>query len=139
MLQDLWIRSASVAILGTTLIVGTLIGCSRGPKIVPVSGKLTRNGQPVPNLEVNFLPTEGTLSVGVTDTAGQFKLGSMSHRDGAAVGTHTVFVTYNPPNELEGASPSNLNDILAKYGSKEVSPLKIVIAKAEKDLEIKLD
>lgn len=48
-------------------------------------------------------------------------------------------MTYNPPEDNAIASPSDLNDILAKYGSQEVSPLRINIAKAEKDLEIKLD
>ena len=135
MFQDLLIRCVSVAVLGTTLM-----GCNwRGPKIVPVSGKLTRNGKPVPHLEVNFLPAQGRPSVGVSDSTGQFKLGYTDKHEGATVGTHTVFVTYDPPQETESALPSNLNDILAKYGSKEVSPLKVDIAKAVSDLEIKLD
>ena len=135
MSQELLFRCASVLIFGTTLV-----GCfSRGPKIVPVSGKLTRNGQPVANLEVYFMPTQGRPSVGTSDPMGQFKLRFTREQEGASVGTHTVFVTFNPPDQSEYASPSDLNEILAKYGSKDVSPLKIEIAQAVKDLEIKLD
>lgn len=70
MTQDLLIRFVPVA-----LVASILIGCnSSGPQVVPVSGKLTHKGQPVPNFEVNFMPSEGQPSTGMSDTQGQFKL-----------------------------------------------------------------
>lgn len=117
-------------------------GCGGGgPRIVRVEGNLTRNGQPVPNLEVYFMPTTGRNSVGMADDKGHFKLGYTADQDGALVGTHTVFVVFNPP--MSGAervaAPADMRPILEKYGSKDTSPLKVEITKPVTDLEIKLD
>jgi hypothetical protein len=119
-----------------------LVGCdSGGPKIVRVSGVLTRNGKPVPNLEVYFMPTQGRPSVGMADDQGRFNLGYTHDQEGALVGTHTVFVVFNPPRSgaERVAPPADLRPILEKYQDKDTSPLKVEITKAVKDLEIKLD
>ena len=117
-------------------------GCGPGgPKIVPVSGVLTRNGKPVPNLEVYFMPIQGRNSVGMADDQGRFSLGYTVGQDGAVTGTHTVFVVYNPPmsGATQSAAPADMRPIIEKYGSAEKSPIKVEITKAVKDLEIKLD
>lgn len=123
-------------------ILVALAGCdSGGPKVVPVSGVLTRNGQPVPNLEVYFMPTHGRNSVGMADAQGRFTLGYTPDQEGALVGEHTVFVVFNPPQTgaERAVAPADLQPILKKYGSKDTSPLKIEIKKRESNLEIKLD
>ncbi len=125
------------------LFVGiALCGCgSGGPKIVKVSGVLTRNGKAVPNLEVYFMPTHGRNSVGMADEQGRFKLGYTADQEGALVGTHTVFVVFNPPQSgaERVAAPADVRPILEKYGSLEKSPIKVEITKAVSNLEIKLD
>jgi hypothetical protein len=139
MFQDLWIRTLSAVALVTSLVACN----SNHPRIVPVSGKLTRNGQPVANLEVHFVPEMGPASSGMSDAEGRFTLAYAPEEPGAAVGKNTVFVTFNPPDNPTGdrgfASPSNLNQILAKYGSKEISTLQVEIVKEVNDLELKLD
>ena len=92
-------KSATVLVLSAVLFLSLpLCGCdSGGPKIVNVSGTLTRNGKPVPNLEVYFMPTHGRNSVGMADNQGRFSLRYTADQDGAVVGTHTVFVVFNPP------------------------------------------
>lgn len=136
-------KSAIVLVLPAVLFFSlALCGCdSGGPKIVPVSGTLTRNGKPVPNLEVYFMPTEGRNSVGMADDQGRFSLGYTASQDGALVGTHTVFVVFNPPRSgaERVATPADLKPILDKYGSKETSPLQVEIKRAVNNLEIKLD
>src|SRR5262245_33842470 len=107
--------------------VAMLAGCSNdGPTIVPVSGVVTRNGKPVPNVEVYFMPAHGRNSVGTADDQGRFTLGYTPDQDGAVVGEHTVFVAYNPAmtTGTRQATPADLKPILDKYGSKEVSPIK---------------
>jgi hypothetical protein len=125
-----------------TVLAALLGGCSPGgPTVVPVSGVLTRNGKPVPNLEVYFMPTHGRNSVGMADENGRFTLGYTPDQDGALVGTHTVFVVFNPPQTTSErlAAPAEMRPILEKYGTMDTSPLRVEITKAVSDLEIKLD
>ena len=69
------------------------------------------------------------------------KVGYTASQDGALVGTHKVFVIFNPPRSgaERVAAPEDLRPILEKYGSKETSPLTVEIKKAVNNLEIKLD
>jgi hypothetical protein len=136
-------NSATVLVrIGLLMTIIAFSGCdSGGPKIVKVSGVLTRNGKPVPNLEVYFIPTHGRNSVGMADEQGRFKLGYTADQDGALVGMHKVFVVFNPPQTgaERVAPPADVRPILEKYGSKDTSPLTVEITRAVSDLEIKLD
>ncbi len=139
----------SLPVIAAALLVVTvpLCGCSRGPHVVPVSGTITRAGKPVARVIVNFLPTEGRPSWGMTDENGKFTLSYTREQDGALVGSHTVWVTYQArdPGEEQGLQdgtvslPKELTDILQVYGKQDTTPLKIEITKAETDLQIKLD
>jgi len=125
--------------VGSALLLAALAGCSSGgPDIVPVSGRVTRNGKPVPFVTVYFQPTSGRPSLGNCDADGRFKLGYTREQDGAKVDTHTVYVVYFPEGSA-GPAPPDFKDIYAKYGTPELSPLKIEVKKAMKDLEIKVD
>ena len=56
-------------------VVATISGCGDGgPRVVPVTGTVTRNGKPVPNLFINFMPEAGRPSWGHSDEQGQFTL-----------------------------------------------------------------
>ncbi|MDZ7618872.1 MAG: hypothetical protein U1E05_17850 [Patescibacteria group bacterium] len=74
-------------------------GCG-GVAAVPVSGRVTVNGQPLENVAVNFAPmaaegAEGPGSSGVTDADGHFTLKTIGQRraNGAVVGKHLVTVS----------------------------------------------
>jgi len=74
-----------------------LSGCSRGPKLVPVSGVVKVNGKPYPNAVVSFQPVgsknaenPGRGSVGITDENGRFTLQYDGQKPGALVGQHRV-------------------------------------------------
>ena len=52
-----------------------LSGCAgEGPEIVPVTGKVTYRGQPVPQLFLSFQPDNGRQSWGTSDDEGNFEL-----------------------------------------------------------------
>jgi len=127
------------------LAVIALVGCGRdGPSIVPVEGRLTYNGKPVPNLRVYFQPTDGRVSWGDTDSQGKFRLDYDEDYDGAKVGNHKVYVvdaaTLDPTIQAPpGGKPPEYGPILAKYGNIEITPLTLEIKKAVYDLELKLD
>jgi len=76
-----------------------LTGCSSGPgdmpKIAPVTGVVTIDGQPLPEAEILFQPASGRASTGLTDENGKYTL--MFNRDasGAKIGPHDVsIITY---------------------------------------------
>ena len=145
-------------VAGLLVILASVGGCSsqRGPEIVEVSGIVTRDGQPVPDLFLNFLPEDhryGRPSSAMTDANGRFRLEyGRDPKYGAQVGQHTVFVTNKsrPSNPLEednlitgrtkkAKTAIDYQAIFAKY-SRESTPLKhFEITEATDDLHLKLD
>jgi hypothetical protein len=91
------------------LLAGTLLGgCSKaGYKVVPVSGKVTLDGKPVPNLTVTFQPVAADSSagprpaaVGSTNDQGEYELtvpDPSGPKKGALVGKHRVAFTRSVP------------------------------------------
>jgi len=78
-----------------------LAGCSSGPKIVQVSGRVTwDDGKPVANAWVLFKPmgsrdnpNPGQTSTGRTDADGKYTLYIEKDRPGAVAGKHRVEIT----------------------------------------------
>lgn len=91
----------------TLLCFGSLLGAGCGgsddPATAAVSGKVTRNGQPVSGGTVMFSPQAsadkkgppGKPAAGEVGADGTFKLTTYTKEDGAVVGKHQV--TYTPP------------------------------------------
>lgn len=102
------LRIPSLAVVRLAVLSCLLIaGCGGGEdyEVVPVSGKVTLDGKPVPDLRITFQPqaTEnhanpGPGSYGITDKSGRFELAIAKPKGpGAVVGTHTVRITgYDP-------------------------------------------
>ena len=71
-------------------------GCGgSGPRLGRVQGKVTLNGKPLAEAEVNFQPTaEGTApSAGTTDADGRYELMYTFDTKGAVPGEHVVTIT----------------------------------------------
>ncbi len=81
--------------IGLLLAVATFIGCGgSGEPVGKVSGKVTLNGEPVPQASVMFEPVDGgRSSFGMTDADGTYQLTYMQENDGALVGEHLVRIT----------------------------------------------
>jgi hypothetical protein len=73
-----------------------LVGCGPKANIVPVSGRVTLDGQPMANVAINFGPLTGGLdgayaSYGKTDADGRYTLKLVEGgRPGASVGKNRV-------------------------------------------------
>ena len=99
-------RGRCCIILGLFLVAG----CG-GSSVVPVSGTVKLNGQPLPNATVVFQPTDGANpgpgSVGKTDANGRYELRlATSDLPGAHVGKHTVSITaYSGDGTVESSAP----------------------------------
>jgi hypothetical protein len=120
---------------GHFLVLGILLGVSgcdlTGVRTVRVNGTVTRNGNPVPNLFLNFRPAKGRPSWGITDERGHYTLHFDKSRDGAVPGYHTVWATFKPCDprqekvmeEGKMKEPEQLREILARYGNPVTTPL----------------
>ncbi len=97
----------------------TAAGCGPAYDVVPVSGRVTWDGQPAANVGVLFQPVSeepgdpGPGSFGTTDAEGRFTLRLVEpDRPGAVVGRHRVRITppaqqeYDPMDDL--GAPGNL-------------------------------
>lgn len=86
----------SKLLTGTALIVAcfALAGCGEGgPPLGTVTGQVTLDGKPAPNVAVTFMPVEGGGSAsGITDANGNYELNHTT-RKGAPIGKHKVAVT----------------------------------------------
>jgi hypothetical protein len=81
--------------------VMTSVGCGKqdGPELAVVAGKITLDGEPLPRVNLRFVPEGpgGSPSFGGTNASGQYKLLFNANRHGAMLGKHRV--------EIEPASP----------------------------------
>ncbi|MEW4564827.1 carboxypeptidase regulatory-like domain-containing protein [Bremerella sp. JC770] len=77
------------------LAVLALLGCSSGNNsdLGQVEGRVSLDGKPLPNAQVQFQPTQGRPSYGMTDSEGKFTLQYTGTAAGALIGSHTVLVT----------------------------------------------
>jgi hypothetical protein len=69
-----------------------LTGCSGGPRLGKVSGRVTFNGKPVPTGTIMFYPDAGPAAVGAIGPDGTYTLATIKPGDGAVVGSHRVTI-----------------------------------------------
>jgi hypothetical protein len=97
-------------------LLAAVVGCSGGPKFVPVSGIVKLDGVPYTKAVINFQPigspdnpNPGRGSSAYTDENGRFVLKGDDARDGAQVGKHLVRIMTRG-NEVVGQHPEGSPD-----------------------------
>jgi hypothetical protein len=132
------------------LLILVIAGCARGPRIVPVSGTITLDGQPVKDAAVMFmLNPDNRIATGITDAAGRYSLSTHPAGNGAFEGTHTVTVSLyrdeSSPgtNTPEGAvSGSSLVKIVwlvpEKYSQPAASGLTATVSRSQSTYDFQL-
>jgi len=130
--------AARLVLVACALLLGAGCSGSKGPKLVPVSGKVTLNNQPLPGGVVNFHPdsSKGNTgkhhAVGTIDSSGTYKL-TTDGKEGAPPGHYKVTVaTEVPPgaNVKPGEMPPKLPAISTKYKILEQTPLSIEVVES---------
>ncbi|MFV0444043.1 MAG: carboxypeptidase regulatory-like domain-containing protein [Planctomycetaceae bacterium] len=79
-------------------MIALLSGCGGGsdptlPTLVPVTGVVLQQGQPLTGAIVTFEPLAGSLSSGATNEEGRFELQYSADLLGAVPGMHTVRIS----------------------------------------------
>jgi len=126
-------RAASVAACGLLTLL-LLPGCGEGlPETVPVSGRVTFQGQPLDSGQVVFHPQsipEGLPrrpATGVLDREGRFQLTTFRTGDGAVPGTYQVaifsYLSDQTSAEDDVAIPETVWRIPERYGNPQQSGL----------------
>jgi hypothetical protein len=119
-------RAFRLSIAGFVVVAFLLGGCS-GPnlKTAQVKGRVTVGSQPLPDIQVTFIPEEGRPAMGITDADGNFSLSTLSANDGAVPGKHQVrFYFASTASEADSSAPPPESESLpfhAKYASKRTS------------------
>lgn len=106
------IARMTVGLFSVVLLAAS--GCAKAPPpVVPVSGVLLLDGQPLPQAKIEFLPDikgfgAEKKSIATTDEQGRFTLANPSTQEpGAVVGRHYVLVSELPtPREFRSQDPA---------------------------------
>jgi hypothetical protein len=97
-----------------SLLVGaafflSCVGCGRvdGPQLATVSGTVTLDGKPVPQVNITFVPETqgGSPSFGSTDANGKYTLLFSQDRAGAMLGKHRVEIEAQEPEVGDDGEP----------------------------------
>lgn len=118
---------ANLSAAATLMFTMSALGCGDStPKVVPVRGKVTLNGQPLSTGRVMTLPTMGRGAGGEINADGTFELTTPDFGKGAAPGVHKVAVqAYDNAGvaNLETAAGKSL--VPERYGNPATSGLMI--------------
>jgi hypothetical protein len=98
-----------VLVVGLFGGIGTLVGCGDSSnKLLPVSGKVTVDGQPLTTGSVSFKPEKGSASSqepgGDIEEDGTYRLFTAG-KEGAPPGRYRVLVVAVDPNDLKKKFP----------------------------------
>jgi hypothetical protein len=126
-----------LAICFSTTLAGLFVGCGSGeepnPATVPVQGKVTYQGQPVPKGTITFQPAGGRPAVGEIQPDGTYHLSTFGEKDGAIPGAHKVMILANTgdPTKMPSSPgyvvPKDL--VPKKYARTETSELEVTVSK----------
>jgi hypothetical protein len=130
-------------------VAATLVGLSGGcatddphPATVPVEGKVTYQGQPVPKGTITFQPDGGRPGVGEIQPDGTYRLSTFGDKDGAVPGTHKVMILANTgdptkmPSTPGYVTPKDL--IPKKYADIKTSGLEVPVSQDKKSYDFDL-
>jgi len=126
------------------------VGCSSGSNVdysglglIKVTGMVTLDGSPLPDVTVLFESPDGQFSYGVTDENGQYQLAYDSDTVGVTPGEKTIRISKKPMSE-EGDEFESEDEELSSTKQKETLPpkfntksdLKMTVPSSSYDIEL---
>ena len=106
------LNASNFAILMLVCVAGC--GGPAHPDVGRVNGVVTLDGQPLPEANVMFQPTNGRASIATTDKAGKYSLLYLDGVPGALLGAHKVIIRTEIPGE-DGQPPIAKEKLHKKY------------------------
>jgi hypothetical protein len=95
-------------------------GCSGGagtPELAPVEGRVTMDGEPLPNVCVHFIPENGRESVGTTDKDGKYQASYLPKVMGVRLGKQKVMIEVFFDDDTDREAIKARRKIPAKYNA----------------------
>ncbi|MEX1038998.1 MAG: hypothetical protein WDZ51_00100 [Pirellulaceae bacterium] len=110
----------------------SLLGCfsDSGQPLHPVSGTVTRGGQPVEHVVVQFQPSTGRPSFGRTDVDGRYTLHYTHQFSGALIGDHQVGL------RVPSVAPDEISDFANLDPEQQDVALKMEMVPVSSRLEV---
>ncbi|MGB7323281.1 MAG: Ig-like domain-containing protein [Rubripirellula sp.] len=85
------INLSIVSVAMIAALVSSSAGCTgRDSTLGQVTGVLKMDGKPVPNVSIEFMPTQGRPSLARTNAEGKFVAYYLPQQTGAVAGTHRL-------------------------------------------------
>jgi hypothetical protein len=129
--------SVRLALVGAFLCGGLFLsGCTGESqvKVYPVTGKLTKGGEPLGGVIITFYPSDGTsqASSGEVDDSGNFTLTCADGRPGAVAGKHKVLLEAKFGEEIyESSGPPPEPPFPGEYSNRDTTPKEVDVAASE--------
>lgn len=115
----------TIIILVAVFLLSACIGCGPArPQTVPVAGRVTYQGKPVPEGRITFLPDHGRPAIGTIQTDGSYRLTTFQAGDGVLPGHYRV--TIESMRVSRGSQPKSLQDEL-RMGMGDVSAMESLV------------
>lgn len=117
------------------LCLAAFAGCSGGPRLVPVTGKVTVNGKPAEGAIVMFHPEDATQNTSSATATADGTLKPFTNGEpGLIVGRYKVTLTYPDPSKkptqaqlMMGTADVGPDLLKGKYASKANTTLSIEV------------
>ncbi|MCA9012217.1 MAG: hypothetical protein KDB01_20835 [Planctomycetaceae bacterium] len=126
--------------VGSCLLAGCG-GAGDRPELGTVTGVVTMDDKPLPNVWVMFIPSSGRTSIARTDENGAYDLKYLEGANGAKIDSHTVSIATYHEDEIEelryNSQEPVTEPIPAKYNSK--TTLKADVVAGANVIDFKLE
>lgn len=117
--------------LALALVMIILSGCSKGPRLVPVTGKVTVGGKPAEGAIAMFHPDDAQLPTSSATATADGTLNPYTNSEpGLMEGHYKVTITYPDPTKkptqaqiMMGTADVGPDLLKGKYGAKATTPL----------------
>ncbi|MFG0288210.1 MAG: hypothetical protein ACF8CQ_08550 [Rhodopirellula sp. JB044] len=120
-----------------------LMGCNDSASLAPVSGVVTKNGEPLDNTMVYFMPdpekgNDGSMSRAITDEEGRYSLifTGDGTTPGAVIGWHCVTLEDLASENFRGAGKPPEPRVGGVYMDPSHTPLKVKVVDGEQTIDL---
>jgi hypothetical protein len=141
----------AIRIVACLAVMGSLMGCGKGPgdaAVKSASGKVTLEGRPLEGARVLFLPdgsTAGFGGMGITDPAGEYQLKGTRGGVGVPPGEYKVVISRlvkpdgtTPPPDAKLAEIDARESLPAYYTNPAITTLKATVTEKGGKLDFEL-